>query len=248
MLLSALLSPCAASFTHTHIIASTELYLIRIKKQLVALLQDVCSFQKTPGSWSSGMEEWIPNGRTLGAQIGKLFGGGKRYVYFFLPPFPALFLSFLSFFFLWPHLQHMEVPRLGFQLEMQLQAYTTAVATLHLSRICDFHWSCSFSAMLGPSPTEQGQGLNAHPHRHCLVLNPLNHNRNCQELGFWWPSDHTPVDSSFTVHVSAIRKLSAGEHDLPGLVSHWAIQEEAEPGRGPRAFSLAGRFSALPGG
>ena len=31
-------------------IASTELYLIRIKKQLVALLQDVCSFQKTPGS------------------------------------------------------------------------------------------------------------------------------------------------------------------------------------------------------
>ena len=32
----------------------------------------------------------------------------------------------LSFFFLWPHPKHMEVPRLGVELEQQLQAYTTA--------------------------------------------------------------------------------------------------------------------------
>ena len=36
---------------------------------------------------------------------------------------------FLSFVFLGPHLLHMEVPRLGVQSELQLMAYTTAIAT-----------------------------------------------------------------------------------------------------------------------
>ena len=47
-----------------------------------------------------------------------------------------LILSF-SFFFLWPHLGHMEVPRLGAESELQLLAYATASATLDLSPICD---------------------------------------------------------------------------------------------------------------
>ena len=33
----------------------------------------------------------------------------------------------------------MEVPRLGVKLELQLQAYTTAMATLHLICICELH-------------------------------------------------------------------------------------------------------------
>ena len=33
----------------------------------------------------------------------------------------------------------MDVSGLGVELEMQLQAYTTAVATLDLSHICDLH-------------------------------------------------------------------------------------------------------------
>ena len=40
----------------------------------------------------------------------------------------------------------MEVPRLGFESELQLLAYTTATATLD------------------PQPTEQGQGSNLGPH------------------------------------------------------------------------------------
>ena len=36
---------------------------------------------------------------------------------------------FLSFILLGLHLQHMEVPRLGVRLELQLWAYTTAAAT-----------------------------------------------------------------------------------------------------------------------
>ena len=43
----------------------------------------------------------------------------------------------VSFFFLWPYLRHVEVPRPGVKLELQLQAYTTAMATPDLSRICD---------------------------------------------------------------------------------------------------------------
>ena len=42
-------------------------------------------------------------------------------------------------FFLQPHLQHMEVPWLGVQLELQLPAYTTATATQGPSCICDLH-------------------------------------------------------------------------------------------------------------
>ena len=39
-----------------------------------------------------------------------------------------LSLFFFSFFFLRPHLWHMEVPGLGFESELELPAYTTATA------------------------------------------------------------------------------------------------------------------------
>ena len=45
------------------------------------------------------------------------------------------------FFFLGPHSRHMEVPRLGVQMELQLLAYTTATATQNLSCVCDLHHS-----------------------------------------------------------------------------------------------------------
>ena len=35
----------------------------------------------------------------------------------------------------------MEVPRLGVKLELQLPAYTTAIATQDLSHTCDLHHS-----------------------------------------------------------------------------------------------------------
>ena len=47
--------------------------------------------------------------------------------------------------FLGPHLLHMEVPRLGVKLELQLLTYTTATATRDLSCICNLHhssWQC----------------------------------------------------------------------------------------------------------
>ena len=47
------------------------------------------------------------------------------------------------FCFLGPHPQHVEVPRLGVQSELQLPGYTTATATAtqDLSRVCDLQHS-----------------------------------------------------------------------------------------------------------
>ena len=38
------------------------------------------------------------------------------------------YFLFIYFFFSGPHLQHMEVPRLGVKSELQLPAYSTAIA------------------------------------------------------------------------------------------------------------------------
>ena len=53
--------------------------------------------------------------------------------------------------FLGLHLQHMEVPRLGVELELQLMAYTTATATQDLSLVYNLH----------------------HSSRQCRIVNPL---------------------------------------------------------------------------
>ena len=46
------------------------------------------------------------------------------------------FLAFLG-----PHLWHMEVPRPGVELELELPAYTTATATGDPSHVCDLYHS-----------------------------------------------------------------------------------------------------------
>ena len=48
---------------------------------------------------------------------------------------------FLSFVFLGLHPQHMEVPRLRVESELQLLAYTMATAIQDPSRVCDLHLS-----------------------------------------------------------------------------------------------------------
>ena len=55
-----------------------------------------------------------------------------------------IYIFFFFFVFLEPHLQHMEVPRLGVKSELQFLANITAMAT----------WD--------PQPTERGQGSNLH--------------------------------------------------------------------------------------
>ena len=57
---------------------------------------------------------------------------------------------FFFFFFLGLHLWHMEVPRLGVELELQLPAYTTATGTWDLSHICNLHHSSWLCQIINP--------------------------------------------------------------------------------------------------
>ena len=61
------------------------------------------------------------------------------------------FLPDLFFFFgQGPHVRHMEVPRLGVQLELQLPATATATVTPDPSTICDLHHSSQQRWILNP--------------------------------------------------------------------------------------------------
>ena len=57
-------------------------------------------------------------------------------------------ILFFFFFFLGPHLWHMEIPRLGVESELQLLAYTTA--TQGLSSNCNLGGSLWQSRVLNP--------------------------------------------------------------------------------------------------
>ena len=60
-------------------------------------------------------------------------------------------LFFLSFvFFLGPHLWHMEVPRLGVSLELQLPVYTRATAPRDPSCVCNLNHSSWQRRILNP--------------------------------------------------------------------------------------------------
>ena len=64
---------------------------------------------------------------------------------------PDLRFPFFFFFvFLGQHLQHMEVPRLVVQSELQLPAYTTATAVWDPSRICNLHHGSQQCRILNP--------------------------------------------------------------------------------------------------
>ena len=68
----------------------------------------------------------------------------------FMYGLPFLSAEIFFFFFLGPHLGHMEVPRLVVQLELQLLAYTTATGTSDLSLVCDLHHSSQQYQILNP--------------------------------------------------------------------------------------------------
>ena len=81
--------------------------------------------------------------------VSPIFSDQKPW-FFHIITFCLAFCLF-SFYFLWPHLRHMEVPRLGVQLELQLLALATFTATLGASPICHLHcilWQCQILNLL----------------------------------------------------------------------------------------------------
>jgi len=63
---------------------------------------------------------------------------------------PILLSDYKLQFFLQPHLQHVEVPRLKAESELQRQAYATAPATPDLNHICDVFQSLGQRQILNP--------------------------------------------------------------------------------------------------
>ena len=90
-------------------------------------------------------------------------------------------LMFFSFF-LWLHLQHMEIPGLGIESELQLQTYTTAMVTLDPSPICHLHLSLQQCQIL--NPLQEARDWITSSWTLLRVLNPLNCNGN-SIISFW---------------------------------------------------------------
>ena len=90
-----------------------------------------------------------------------------------------LFLfSHLLFWFvlLGPHLWHVEVPRLGVELELQLLAYARSEPCLRPAP--------QLTETPEPQPTERDQGLNPCPYGYESGSLPLSHNGNSNFLIF----------------------------------------------------------------
>ena len=68
------------------------------------------------------------------------------------------------FCFLRPHPWHMEVPRLGVELELQLLVYATATVAQDPSRICNLHHSTRQRQILNP--------LSEARDRTCVLMDP----------------------------------------------------------------------------
>ena len=99
---------------------------------------------------------WIYSYFKISSSIISSFRNTKLSIIFHicLANFSRICFSFF-FLFLGPHMQHMEVPRLGVECELQLPAYTTATAMPDLSSICNLH----------------------HTSQQCQIFNPLSEAR-----------------------------------------------------------------------
>ena len=74
-------------------------------------------------------------------------------------PRSVAFFFFFQFFFLGPHPWHMDSPRLGVLLELQLPACTTATATPDQNCVCDLHHSSGQRGIPDPLSEARGQTL-----------------------------------------------------------------------------------------
>ena len=84
----------------------------------------------------------------------------------------GMFWGYPFFVFLGLHSQHVEVPRLGVELELQPPAYPTATAMWDRSHVCDLHHSSRQCQNLNPLSEARDGTHNLmvpHPIRFCWV-------------------------------------------------------------------------------
>ena len=82
--------------------------------------------------------------------------------------------------FLGPHPWHMDVPRLGVKLELQLLAYTTATAPQDLSHIFNLHHNPWQRRILNPLH-QDGDGT-SNATETSQIINPLHHSRSSKSF------------------------------------------------------------------
>ena len=138
------------------------------------------------------------------------------------------------FFFSGPSPRHIEVPRLGGELELQLQAYTTATAAQDLSRVCYLHHSSLQHWILNPL-SEARDRTNGYQ----SDLFPLRHNGNSQRMSlfnvqkFFRNLTRRVSDKAWTsllAHLLAIQSWICGE--ITGVRT-----PDAEKNRGKKELS-----------
>ena len=109
---------------------------------------------------------------------------------------------FVCFFFLGPHLLHMEVPRLGVEWELQLSATATATATQDPSHICDLYHRSQWLWILNPPSEARDQTRNlmvpSQIRFHCATTNPPGSRKNLSYaiLVAWFPSNKFSLSTS----------------------------------------------------
>ena len=129
------------------------------------------------------------------------------------------FSSFFFFSFFWPHLWHMEIPRLEIKSELQLPTYATATATGDLRCICDLH----------------------HSSRQHWILNPLSEARPTSSwilVGFsdHWAPTGTPK-TSLLIHSkwNSLHLLTPNSQERSRSFKHncfWCVHEAEGRGKG----------------
>ena len=96
-----------------------------------------------------------------------------------------IFACLLFFCFLGLHPQHVEVPRLGVKLELQLPAYAIAIATPDPSCVFDLHHSSRQHQILNPLSEARNRTHNLMGSSQ--VCNPLSHNGNSWKIPILMP-------------------------------------------------------------
>ena len=107
------------------------------------------------------------------------------------------FLFLLSFVFLGLHPWHMEVPRLGVKLKLQLPAYTTATATADPNHICDLHHSSLQCQILNPLNQVRDRTRNlmvpSRIHFHCIMMGTADFLEQVH-MERWWIGTSRPLE------------------------------------------------------
>ena len=124
-------------------------------------------------------KHWHKEVKQISLNTNKLFGDGVgiKSQKFCSRASHSLFFFFFFLFLLRLHLRHMEVPRLGVKLELQLPAYATARATPALSHVCNHGRSLQQQWILNPLCEAKDQ---------TCILSLLSQDRNSPVTDSYW--------------------------------------------------------------